>query len=117
MVVKPLIRSGDVGLIVNVPVPLFLKPMYQPVDKPDTAGNVIVPAPLVQTKVAARLASLITGLDDEKSIGFCVVANLPLTVVRPAPCKEAASAADVPTPKVTLPQVPQTLALLVRYKY
>ena len=91
MVVKPFIVFGDVGLIVNEPVPLLRKPIYQPVDKLEIAGSVNVPTPEFQTKVAARLLSLITGLV-VKSIGFCVVANLPDTVVKPEPANDAASA-------------------------
>ena len=109
----PLIVFGDGALIASAPVPLFLKPIYQPVERKAIAGNVNEPAPLFQTNVAARLASLIVG-DVVTFTMFCVVANLPDTVVKPAPCNEAASAYDVPTPNAMLDQIPPTVLLLVR---
>jgi hypothetical protein len=81
---SPLIKLGDCAEIANAPVPLFLKPMYQPVDNEDVIGRVNEPAPLFQANVAARLASLIVGVDVTFTI-FSVVASLPDMVVKPAP--------------------------------
>jgi hypothetical protein len=60
--------------------------------------------------------SLITGVD-VISTGFCVVANLPLIVVSPAPASDAASAKEVPAAKVTLCHVPAAEELSTKYTY
>ena len=108
-----LISWGEVGVKVNVPDPLFLKAINQPCDKVATAGSGIFPLPPIQLYVAARLASLIVGVIETLTT-FSVTANWPLTVVNPAPAKDAASAADVPVPKVTLRQTPAAVVLSVK---
>ena len=108
-----LMVAGKGALIVNEPVPLFLKPMYQPPDNVAGVGRFNVPAPAFQTIVLARVASVTTGVL-VTAIMFSVVANCPLTVVRPAPAKVAASANEVPAPKVIFSQVPETEVLSER---
>ena len=106
--------DNALGAIVNAPVPLFLKLIYQPDDNDVYVGNVNVPAPDVQTNVVARLASVMDGETDTIAM-LPVVASLPNAVaVRPAPAKAAASAAEVPAPNVTLPQTPADVVLSER---
>ena len=49
------------GVKTNVPVPLFLNPIHQPEESVEANGSANTPLPPVQTKVLARLASVIVG--------------------------------------------------------
>jgi hypothetical protein len=89
---------------------LFLKLKNHPGVSVLAAGIVNVPVPPVQTIVWALVASLIVGVVDTTT-GAWVVANLPTRVVRPAPWREAASAADVPVPNVRFSHTPVAVEL------
>ena len=70
----------------------------------------IVSLPPIHKIVPARVALEMVG-GAETSITFCVAFNLPANATKPLPANDAASADDVPAPKVTFCHTPASVVL------